>query len=67
MSQQSLFSPQIRNVARAIERKAIKIYCDTDKHAESNQIAALAILEDVEKYGGESAALVRWSRMVISK
>lgn len=60
MTQRPLFQQQA--IARGIERKKVKAYTDTEKHDEANRIAASVILADVEKYGGEQSALVRWSR-----
>lgn len=57
MKQASLFAkekPRIR-----LRRKAM------DAHAEGNQRAALVILGDPEKYGGEGSLAVSWARIII--
>jgi hypothetical protein len=65
MIQRALFTQKA--IERAADRKRVKVYGDTDKHDASNRIAANAILEDTERYGGESAALVRWSRAFLAR
>lgn len=37
-----------------------------DSYATNNAVAARVILEDVERYGGETAGLVIWARMVLA-
>ena len=39
----------------------------SEQHAERNQIAALVILEDPQRWGGDSAGLVRWSRLTLAR
>jgi hypothetical protein len=36
-----------------------------EKYRASNLQAALVILEDVARYGGEEAGLVQWARLVV--
>ncbi len=65
MIQSQLFKQ--RAIERSADRKRVKAYTDSDKHDASNRIAANAILEDPERYGGESAGLVRWSRAFLAR
>ena len=57
--QHSFFGPAVRNVARGIERKKVKVYMDQDKWDASNRTAANVILADPVRYDG---ALLQWAR-----
>ncbi len=45
----------------------MKKQTQTDKHNESNRIAALIVLSDPNRHGGEGSALVRWARLWTAK
>jgi len=38
-----------------------------DKYEADNETAALLILADIRKHGGEQAGLVQWARLVLEK
>lgn len=57
---------QQRGARRASERKAISAFwAKAEKYNTEKLEAAKAILEDIEKYGGEPAAVVDWARLAI--
>jgi hypothetical protein len=52
-----------------MEGSGMKANVKTAREAYSagNRTAALLILSDVMKYGGEQAALVQWARAIVGK
>ena len=55
-----------RNARRAADRKAISAFWDrAEKHRGEQVEAATAIVKDVVRYGGESAAVVAWARLTL--
>ncbi len=55
---------KIQNTARAVERKKIKNYTDTERHDASNRIAANVILADPERWG---EGLTAWARRFLER
>ena len=53
--------------ARTETRKTIKRYTDRERHDRNNLEAALIIVSEADRYGGEDAGVVRWARLVIAR
>lgn len=50
-------------IQRGIVRRTVKKMMDSELHDTNNLRAANAVLEDMQRYGGEESALGRWARM----
>ena len=54
-----IVAAKVRNAARAVDRKAVAIYMNQEKHDNANRLAANVILADPERYDG---ALLMWAK-----
>lgn len=48
-------------------RRKIRKYTDTASHDRKNLEAALVIVSEADRYGGEEALAVQWARRVIAR
>jgi hypothetical protein len=52
---------------RTTRRAGVKLRTTVDRQHQENLVAASIILGDVARYGGESAGLVCWARLVVKR